>query len=214
MPALFGQHFGQRLDDRVGRGIVKFTLPQSEVGRHLLLASPSEVVDHHGHVGVFGYLVVLRRRADAEGQLLQRCRFGHSAQQIVETLGVAVDDDVGAGGTGSVDGYFTQPLIDFLGQTGQGVARLADEYQSDEVVFPVSDGAQSLADAGTDDESRAEAVAVVFRSDRRARFQWTIGPNVDAKQDRGDSGKRDESLGHGKTPYLARGYEEGSMRAV
>jgi hypothetical protein len=65
-------------------------------------------------------------------------------------------------------------LVDLLDQTGQGVAHIACEDESDQVI-PASDRAQALAGAGAGHPLREEARAVIGRPDRGTGTQPAVG---------------------------------------
>jgi hypothetical protein len=51
------------------------------------------VVNHCRHLGLLRHLVSLRRGADAEGHALQRFLLGYLAELLVQSLGVAAEDE-------------------------------------------------------------------------------------------------------------------------
>lgn len=177
-----GQHIGQRLENGFGFRIGEFARAEREVGGHLLLTAPVEVVNHDRHIGVRRYFVVRRRRPDAEVDALQRLSFSHPAKLLIEAGGIIVDDEVSARRPGRLALHRVDSLIDFLDQTGQGVARSAHEDQCDQVVFAVSDRTEALSGAGPRDEARPEAAAVVLGSDGRTGAKRNLRLQIAADQ--------------------------------
>src|SRR5262249_54476250 len=103
---------------------------------------------------------------------------------------------------GRLAGGRGHPLLNLLDQTGQGVARLSDEDESNQVVL-ASDRAALLAGAGH--ELREEPAAVVACPGRRAGFQRVFSLHGAAKQDGGEGGADDETRGHGKVSFWVYG---------
>ena len=136
----------------------------------------TDAVNHHRHISLPGHLVVLRAGADAEGHALQCFLRGHVAEPFVQTVGVVEEDDVGARGAGGLAGGHVHALVDLLDQTGQGVARLTDEDQSDEVVPGVSDRAQALAGTGAGHELRDKPSAADSRPRPGGRIAAGLRP--------------------------------------
>src|SRR3712207_9531433 len=64
------------------------------------------------------------------------------------------------------------PLVDLLDQTGQRLARIAREDESDQVIR-ASDRAQAFAGAGAAHPLGEEAVEVIGRPDRRRSEEQT-----------------------------------------
>jgi len=121
----------------------------------------------------------------------------HREARCSRTAGVADEDDVGAQGVGSPAGGRCHALIDFLDQTGQGVARLADEDQSDQVVLASAGQRRS---PGPGDEQRPEPAAIVLGADRRPGPQRFFRLQVAAHKYGDDGGTGDEASGHGDIP--------------
>jgi hypothetical protein len=84
-------------------------------------------------------------------------------------------------------------LVNLLDQTGQVVARPADEDQCDQVEFAVSNWAERLAGDGSGHELRAEPAPIIVRADLGAGFQRFFGPHVAAEKEHGERSAGDEA---------------------
>ena len=161
-------------DDGVGLRLVQLTLAEGEVGRHLLLPTPGGVVDHHRHGGFPGHLIVGRRAAQAQGYALQVTVDGHASGLSLQAVAaVALEEHIDAQGSGS----FPSPPAaadHLLDQTGQGLARLTDDDESEQVKLVVSDRAQAVR-CGTSQELRPEPTAIVLCPDRGTGSQRGLG---------------------------------------
>jgi hypothetical protein len=136
--------------------------------------------------------------------LLDFFLLGQAAETLIQAARVVHENDIGTELAGCLADGSLHALIDLLDQTGQRVARLAGEYESDEVI-PASDRAQhfSRAGGGAGHPIRKEAGTVVGRPDLRAGFQGVVGLHRAGEQKDGAGGK--EAWGHGNFPFCLSG---------
>src|SRR5262249_42627056 len=114
-----------------------------------------------------------------------------------QSAGVVHEQDIGAERTRRLADRSQHALIDLLDQTGQGVARLPDEKQSDQVLR-ASDWAEAFAGAGSGEPIWKEAGAVIAGPDGRAGLQRAVGLDNAGEHQEGATRARQHASGHGR----------------